>query len=337
MAKKSTKKSMPPAKTSKKKKTNVGLKASRFSPLSLRFGLSKRKKVNKGMLAGIILLLAVIGGYVIYSSQAATDTVTGEALIQYYNINSERTNLNLGALQISRCLSTTASYWAKQMGTNQGLRHMTAADKEVMRQATGCSVTNYTFGENIGTGGDSPGLFRAFMNSPGHKANILLPQYTHMGVGSYRNSQGTLWIAQHYIVTSSSIDTLTVSYWNLNKGKASFRRGNKKPVSLNAKRGSTVARYATVTNSGPLTANFTVYIDSDHYAKGSPNKPVSSAQLDRSVQAKAKGGVYNWNKNFTIPANAPIGDKYCHTLYYSSPTGNGGWGHTNRSCVTVVK
>ncbi|HEU0287388.1 MAG TPA: CAP domain-containing protein [Nocardioidaceae bacterium] len=48
-------------------------------------------------------------------------------------------------------------------------------------------------GENIARGGVSPrATVRLWMNSPGHRANILNRRYTHLGVGAAaRNGQWT--------------------------------------------------------------------------------------------------------------------------------------------------
>jgi uncharacterized protein YkwD len=39
----------------------------------------------------------------------------------------------------------------------------------------------------------------AFMNSPGHRANILRPQYTKAGIGFYRAPTGQFWVTQMFL------------------------------------------------------------------------------------------------------------------------------------------
>jgi peptidoglycan hydrolase-like protein with peptidoglycan-binding domain len=57
-------------------------------------------------------------------------------------------------------------------------------------------VRNYRWaGENVGYGPSVALVHSAFMNSPGHKANILDRDYTEVGVGAvWRN--GRVWIAE---------------------------------------------------------------------------------------------------------------------------------------------
>ena len=49
-------------------------------------------------------------------------------------------------------------------------------------------------GENVGSGGSVSGIFKALAASSGHAANIV-GDYTHMGIGAWRDAQGVLWTA----------------------------------------------------------------------------------------------------------------------------------------------
>jgi hypothetical protein len=51
-------------------------------------------------------------------------------------------------------------------------------------------------GENVGVSTDIDTLHQAFMDSPSHRANILDPQYTEIGVGAVRTSDGRLWVSE---------------------------------------------------------------------------------------------------------------------------------------------
>ena len=59
---------------------------------------------------------------------------------------------------------------------------------------TGAQAGAYTYGENIAAGQSTPAaVVETWMNSPGHRANILSPDFTHIGVGyapggSYRHN-----------------------------------------------------------------------------------------------------------------------------------------------------
>jgi uncharacterized protein YkwD len=49
-------------------------------------------------------------------------------------------------------------------------------------------------GENVGAGGSAGSLFDALVDSSGHRSNML-GDFTHMGIGAWRDSSGTLWTA----------------------------------------------------------------------------------------------------------------------------------------------
>ncbi len=55
-------------------------------------------------------------------------------------------------------------------------------------------------GENIAKGQTTPQqVMQGWMNSPGHRANILNSSFTQIGVGIAKNSQGQLIWTQQFI------------------------------------------------------------------------------------------------------------------------------------------
>ncbi len=53
-----------------------------------------------------------------------------------------------------------------------------------------CSVFNDVYNVSYG--------HRAFMESPGHRANILEPRFTKIGLGVYRNAAGAFWVTEMF-------------------------------------------------------------------------------------------------------------------------------------------
>lgn len=90
--------------------------------------------------------------------------------------NSARAAAGLPALGIDGQLSAVAQAWANQLASRNTLSH----NPNLRGQVTNWS----SLGENVGYSGDVPTVQKAFMNSPEHRANILNPKYTLMGVGS---------------------------------------------------------------------------------------------------------------------------------------------------------
>jgi hypothetical protein len=90
--------------------------------------------------------------------------------------NTARVSAGLAPLTVNPQLSAVAQAWANKLAAAGTLSHNAALRTQ---------VTDWTvLGENVGMAGDVPTVQAAFMASPEHKANILDPRYTQMGVGS---------------------------------------------------------------------------------------------------------------------------------------------------------
>ena len=53
-----------------------------------------------------------------------------------------------------------------------------------------CSIFNNVYNADYG--------HRALMDSPGHRANILDPRFTKVGLGIYHNARGEFWVTQMF-------------------------------------------------------------------------------------------------------------------------------------------
>jgi uncharacterized protein YkwD len=114
-------------------------------------------------------------------------------------INAERTNVGLPALSTQDQLGSAAQLHSVDMACNNYFSH-TGLDglnsgERAQRQGYGSSYV----GENIAAGYSSPeSVVQGWMNSPGHKANILGTTYTEIGVGyafGEDSDYGAYWTA----------------------------------------------------------------------------------------------------------------------------------------------
>jgi uncharacterized protein YkwD len=101
------------------------------------------------------------------------------------SINSYRSSNGLPALTRSGSLDSYARAWAQQLVENRSLSHSNIGSLLGEWSAVA---------ENVGYGGSVGGVFDALVGSSGHRANML-GDYTHIGIGVYRDSDGTLWTA----------------------------------------------------------------------------------------------------------------------------------------------
>jgi uncharacterized protein YkwD len=108
-------------------------------------------------------------------------------------INNARAGAGLPGLSNDGGIYHVALNWSVQMRDSQTLAHNPNYGGQI------AAVRNYrTAGENVGRGYDQASLFQAFMNSSGHRANILSGAYSHMTVGCVVDGGGQLWVTQNF-------------------------------------------------------------------------------------------------------------------------------------------
>lgn len=132
-------------------------------------------------------------------ASAAVDPVAAE--VQFVDlINRERTSRGLTPLATHSDLVAGARAQADAIRDAGSLFH----NSDLGSLTTGWKK----LGENVGFGGTVSGLHAAFMNSTGHRANILDPAYTHIGVGVVVDGS-TIWVAQVFMQASVTVSQTT--------------------------------------------------------------------------------------------------------------------------------
>lgn len=98
-------------------------------------------------------------------------------------VNMERTSRGLNALQIHPGLVKLARMKSQDMITHNYFSHQSptyGSPFDMMRR----EGISYRFaGENLAGAPTVERAHTALMNSPGHRANILNPNFTHIGIG----------------------------------------------------------------------------------------------------------------------------------------------------------
>jgi uncharacterized protein YkwD len=103
-------------------------------------------------------------------------------------VNGARGAAGLPALQVAGDLVAVARQHASRMAGSDHLHH---------NGGLGGAVGGWDkIGENVGHGPDVADLHAAFLASPSHRANILDPEWTEIGVGVVADAAGDLWVTQ---------------------------------------------------------------------------------------------------------------------------------------------
>lgn len=107
-------------------------------------------------------------------------------------VNAERAKVNLPALTMTTKLNEAALVRAKE--TVQSFSHTRPNGSSFSTVLKENGISFQGAGENIAWGQRTPEqVVNAWMNSEGHRANILNPRYTSIGVGYYLNGATPYW------------------------------------------------------------------------------------------------------------------------------------------------
>ena len=113
-------------------------------------------------------------------------------------VNEERAKAGLPALTVDRGAASAAQVRAKEI--ERSFSHTRPDGSSFNSALTEAGVNFRGAGENIAYGQNSPEkVMEGWMNSSGHRANILNRSYTSIGVGHYQNASGVNYWTQLFI------------------------------------------------------------------------------------------------------------------------------------------
>jgi uncharacterized protein YkwD len=109
-------------------------------------------------------------------------------------INAERQSRGLGTLTANPTMNQVAESHSIDMYTRGFFDHTNPDGVTAAQRLTNAGYNWHYFGETIARGPTSAAsVFSAWMNSPGHRAILLSPNYTEIGLGYVRG--GYHWTA----------------------------------------------------------------------------------------------------------------------------------------------
>ncbi len=98
-------------------------------------------------------------------------------------INQQRTNNGLSALKVDSEVQRVARIKAEDMVTNNYFSHTSPTYGSPFDMLKSFKISYKTAGENIAANSSNSGAVNAWMNSSGHKANILNSSFNYTGIG----------------------------------------------------------------------------------------------------------------------------------------------------------
>jgi uncharacterized protein YkwD len=108
-------------------------------------------------------------------------------------VNEERTKAGCSAVSANSALTHLAEAFSKAMADENFFDHTDPSGASPWDRAAKLGITDLG-GENIARGqADAAAVMNAWMNSPGHRANILNCQFKTLGVGVHFGPGGPWW------------------------------------------------------------------------------------------------------------------------------------------------
>lgn len=115
-------------------------------------------------------------------------------------VNQERAKNGLPALTINWELARVARHKSQDMVNKRYFSHQSPTYGSPFTMMESFGIRYSAAGENIAKGQRTPAeVMNAWMNSPGHRSNILSPSYNQIGVGLAKDKNGVCYWTQMFI------------------------------------------------------------------------------------------------------------------------------------------
>ncbi|WP_411083343.1 sigma-70 family RNA polymerase sigma factor [Streptomyces sp. cmx-18-6] len=109
-------------------------------------------------------------------------------------VNAERAKEGCGPVTSNDLLATAAQRHSADMAARDYFAHTSPDGTDPGDRITAAGYRWSTYGENIAKGQRTPAdVMQAWMNSPGHRANILNCSFKEMGIGKQDSGGGPVW------------------------------------------------------------------------------------------------------------------------------------------------
>lgn len=114
-------------------------------------------------------------------------------------VNVERSKRGLQLLKNNWEIARVARYKSQDMINKRYFSHTSPTYGSPFKMMETFGIRFSAAGENIAYGQRTPAeVMNGWMNSPGHRANILSPSYTNMGCGLAKTSSGVCYWTQMF-------------------------------------------------------------------------------------------------------------------------------------------
>ena len=156
----------------------------------------KRLRPHNQLMRFLLALLVSCWPSLVLQAQEITSTTDMERQIFEWT-NQERAKVNAPPLAWDNRLAIAARLHSDEMAKQKELAHQLKDEPKFTERLSLEGARFSAAAENVGFGDDAETLQSGWMHSPPHRANLLNPAYTAMGVGIVR-SGNRLWATEDF-------------------------------------------------------------------------------------------------------------------------------------------
>lgn len=127
------------------------------------------------------------------SSGVAADEQKALALL-----NADRAAQGLSPVRLNTKLAALAGDYAQDMINRNFFAHNNPEGQTPFDRMRERGISFGYAGENLAINTSVAGAEQALMNSPGHRANIMNPRYTQVGIGVRYSRSGSVYVVQEF-------------------------------------------------------------------------------------------------------------------------------------------
>jgi uncharacterized protein YkwD len=132
-------------------------------------------------------------------SQPPTSQIKAAEQRAFDLLNADRRANGLPRLKLNGSLVVLAENYGQDMIKRNYFSHYNPEGQSPFDRMRNSGINYRYAGENLAIHKNVDAAEKALMNSPGHRANILSPNYTEVGVGVSYDSHGLVYIVQEFI------------------------------------------------------------------------------------------------------------------------------------------
>jgi uncharacterized protein YkwD len=182
----------------------------------------EKSKDNKNLLGGLLAVgaIALIAGHNSHDSDSSSknsntnsgntsgntstttpssQNITADQKRAVELLNADRAKNGLSALKTNSQLTSLAGDYAQDMINRNFFAHNNPEGQTPFDRMKNAGISYTYAGENLAINSNVTAAETAFMNSSGHRANILNKNYTDVGVGVRYNNNGSAYVVQEFI------------------------------------------------------------------------------------------------------------------------------------------